>query len=76
LLPSRYPLGPNYAAAHGLLDGRGNPRGFARFYASMVNSERLAIKAMSDYLRDRGRDPGAALAAYLEGNYREIGNGD
>jgi hypothetical protein len=42
-----------YAARAGWLDEAGNPRGFARLYVSMLNSERLALVRLGDYLRQR-----------------------
>ena len=55
----------DYAQREGWLDADGNPRGFARLYVSVLNSERLALKALGDHLRARADDPFAALDAYL-----------
>lgn len=60
-----------FAAADGWLDEEGNPRGFAKLYVSMLNSERLALRALEGHLRDRERDPVRALGAYLEANYSD-----
>lgn len=53
-----------YAEQNGWLDAEGQPRGFARMYVSMLNAERLALRALGDQLRDRGdHDPLDALEA-------------
>ncbi len=53
-----------YAERVGWLDGEGNVRGFGKLYVSMLNSERLALRALDDYLRERqGAEPLALLAA-------------
>ena len=67
--PPRSPLLDAYAQEHGWLDGHGNPRGFARFYVSLLNSERLALRALGDYLRERHQARGAALEAHLKTHY-------
>ncbi|MFL5961015.1 MAG: hypothetical protein ACJ75G_12220 [Gaiellaceae bacterium] len=54
-----------YAARRGWLDDEGQPRGFARLYVSMLNSERLALRAFSEHLRERKVDPHEQLQAYL-----------
>jgi hypothetical protein len=66
----------DYAAREGWLDRDGQPRGFARLYVSMLNAERLALKALADHLR--ARDPGLSgvEALILEGRaIRERVNG-
>jgi hypothetical protein len=55
----------DYFEEKGLLDARGNPRGATRIYTSLVNSERLALKALEGYLREQHYDPTQALADYL-----------
>jgi hypothetical protein len=45
-----------YAGKEGWLDAEGNPRGFSRLYVSLLNSERLALRSLSDHLKSR---PGA-----------------
>jgi hypothetical protein len=51
-----------YAERHGWLDADGNPRGFARLYVSMMNSELRALRALESYLRKRDdTDPVARL---------------
>jgi len=42
-----------YGAAHGWIDPAGNVPGYARFYAAMANSTRLALGKLEDHLRDR-----------------------
>jgi len=64
-----------YAEREGWLDGDGNPRGFARLYVSMLNTERLALKALSEHLRTREADPFDTLDAYLSTTYGD-GKGD
>jgi hypothetical protein len=66
-----------YAAENGWLTPSGQPKGFARLYVSMLNSERLALKAMQEHLRIRQSDPSAALADYLASkrDYHRV-NGD
>src|SRR5579884_255211 len=59
-----------YAEREGWFHEDGNPRGFARLYVSMLNSERLALRAFSEHLRERRSDPRAALDSYLA---REFG---
>jgi hypothetical protein len=59
-----------YAAREGWLKPDGEPRGFARLYVSMLNSERLALAKLEDYLRRRKHDAADELHAYLEANYR------
>jgi hypothetical protein len=54
-----------YAAREGWLDEHGEPRGFARLYVALLNSERLALRALGEHLRADGRDPFAALEAHL-----------
>ncbi len=54
-----------YAAEHGWLDAKGNPRGFAKLYVSLLNSERLAIGKLEAHLRARSTDAVADLDAYL-----------
>jgi len=54
----------DYAAREGWLDEAGQPRGFARLYVSMLNAERLALRALETHLRDRlDADPLVALEA-------------
>jgi hypothetical protein len=60
-----------YAAEHGWLNAHGKPLACARFYASMLNSERLAIAKLSDYLRAAQPEPGAALADWIDANAYE-----
>lgn len=55
-----------YAEENGWLDDDGSPRGFARLYVSMLNAERLALRALQDHLRVRHADPLAELHSYLE----------
>ncbi len=55
-----------YAEENGWLDEHGSPRGFARLYVSMLNAERLALRALQDHLRVRHADPLAELHSYLE----------
>ncbi len=64
-----------YAAEHGWLTPSGQPRGFAKFYVSLLNSERLALRALEGHLRERQRDPSRELTDYLEANYTVV-NGD
>lgn len=45
-----------YAQREGWLDDDGNQRGFTRLYVSLLNSERLALKALGEYLRSQHRD--------------------
>ena len=56
----------SYAAEHGWLDAKGNPRGFARLYVSMLNAERLAIGKLEAHLRARRTDPVVELNRYLD----------
>lgn len=60
-----------YFDEKGLLDGRGNPRGATKFYTSLVNSSRLALKALEGHLRERQRDYASPLAI-LEGEGRRV----
>lgn len=55
----------DYAARHGWLDADGEPRGFARLYVSLLNAERLALRALADHLRDASDDPFERLSAHL-----------
>lgn len=55
----------DYAAQHGWLDGDGNPHGFARLYVSLLNAERLALRALSDHLRSINDDPFQRLSEHL-----------
>jgi len=59
-----------YASENGWLDEKGNPRGFAKLYVSVLNAERLAIRALGDYLRER-TEPSIVLA--LQGEARRNG---
>jgi hypothetical protein len=54
-----------FAAEHGWLKPDGEPRGFARLYISLLNSERLALRSLADHLRAAGVDPWARLADHL-----------
>jgi hypothetical protein len=54
-----------YAAGAGWLDEDGNPRGFARLYVSLLNSERLALRALGDHLRAADGDAVERLHDYL-----------
>jgi hypothetical protein len=69
-----------YAAGAGWLTGDGEPRGFAKLYVSLLNSERLALKALAEHLRERsGGDPVKTLRDYIEVEYgptRSEANGD
>ncbi|MEP6977620.1 MAG: hypothetical protein ABI948_06165 [Thermoleophilia bacterium] len=56
-----------YAAEHGWLDGKGNPRGFARLYVSMLNAERLALARLDEHFRARGD---ASMVVTLQGSSR------
>src|SRR5579864_2095652 len=38
-----------HAEREGWLDEKGEPRGFTKLYVSMLNSERLAIRAMEEH---------------------------
>lgn len=58
-----------YAQREGWLDADGEPRGFARLYISMLNTERLALKALGEHLRSREADPFGPLNAFLEKTY-------
>jgi hypothetical protein len=58
-----------HAAAHGWFTDEGELRGFARFYTSLLNSERLALRALADHVRATSRDAAAALRAYVETNH-------
>jgi hypothetical protein len=62
-----------FAAEKGWLTPSGQPKGFARLYVSMLNSERLALKAMQEHIRVRMRDPTRELHEYLEAR---VVNGD
>ncbi len=55
-----------YASEHGWLDEKGEPRGFARLYVSMLNAERLAIGKLETHLRARSTDPQVALTTWIE----------
>lgn len=66
----------SYVGEHGWLKSDGEPRGFARFYVSLLNSERLALRALGDYLRDRRQAKGAALEAHLVEHYTVESDGD
>ena len=55
----------DYAAHQGWLDENGEPRGFARLYVSMLNAERLALRALGEHLRADVRDPFEALELHL-----------
>jgi hypothetical protein len=50
-----------YAQREGWLDGDGNPRGFARVYVGLLNTERLALRALAEHLRHEDQDSLAAL---------------
>jgi hypothetical protein len=66
----------DYAAREGWLDRDGQPRGFARLYVSLLNSERLALKALSDHLRARDAGLSGIEALIVEGRaIRERVNG-
>jgi hypothetical protein len=54
-----------YAAEHGWLDEVGAPRGFAKLYVSMLNSERLALRALAEHLRADHADPFERLQDHL-----------
>jgi hypothetical protein len=54
-----------YAEREGWLDEHGHPRGFARLYVSLLNSERLALRALGDHLRAAEGDPWVRLADHL-----------
>jgi|SRR5581483_9969989 len=56
-----------YAERKGWLDEDGSPRGFARLYVSMLNAERLALKALGDHLRARDPHLAGLDALILEG---------
>ena len=54
----------------GWLDADGQPRGFARLYVSMLNAERLALRAFAEHLRaTHGYDGSAAI---LEATARRV----
>lgn len=53
-----------YAQRVGWLDAEGNPRGFARLYVSMLNAERLALRALEGYLRNQDEGDGALQRLY------------
>jgi hypothetical protein len=46
-----------YAAEHGLLDDKGEPRGFTKLYMAMLNAERHALVAMAQHLDTHSREP-------------------
>jgi hypothetical protein len=52
-----------YAEREGWLGSDGAPQPFAKFYVSMLNAERHALRAMEDHLQleQRGVDPVASL---------------
>lgn len=54
-----------YAQEVGWLDGEGNPRGFARLYVSMLNSERLALRDLEKHIRAANTDAATQLREYL-----------
>ena len=45
-----------YAVREGWLDEKGNPRGFARLYVSLLGAERRALHDLREYLRERSDD--------------------
>lgn len=55
-----------YAEGAGWIDEDGDSRGFARLYVSMLNAERLALRALEEHLRPRERDPLGDLHRYLD----------
>jgi hypothetical protein len=57
-----------FADREGWLDPDGNPRGFGRLYISLLNAERLALRALGDHLRAADTDPLSKLAAHLSAN--------
>jgi hypothetical protein len=67
----------DYFEREGLLTAKGTPRGATRIYTSLINSERLALKALEGYLREQHRDPTRDLQDYIEATYTvENGDGD
>jgi hypothetical protein len=54
----------HHVSAVGLLDEKGEPRGFAALYLRLLGHERQAHKALAGHVRARG-DRGDALAAVL-----------
>lgn len=59
-----------YASKNGWLDAKGNPRGFAKLYVSMLNAERLALRELEKHIRSDGKNAAALLRAYVEANHR------
>jgi hypothetical protein len=58
-----------HAQEHGWLKPDGEPRGFARLYVAMLNSERLALGKPHDHLHaKRSR---SALDTYLGSEYED-----
>jgi len=56
-----------HAAEHGWVDEDGNVPAFGKLYVSMLNSERLALRALQEHLELR--PPRDELAEYLRRTY-------
>jgi hypothetical protein len=56
----------DYAEANGWLDADGEPRGFARLYVSILNSERLALRDLERHIRADRHDASEMLRRYIE----------
>jgi hypothetical protein len=61
-----------YAAEHGWLKPDGEPRGFAKLYVAVLNSERLALRSLEEHIRQRPR--GDTIEAVLA-EYEEVDDG-
>jgi len=55
----------DYAEREGWLDAGGTPRPFTRLYVTILNSERLALRALEDHLRSEKHDGLSELHDYL-----------
>ncbi len=61
-----------HAAEHGWLKSDGEPRGFARLYVSMLNSERLALRSLEEHIRQR---PPRDTIEEILAEYEEVDGG-
>lgn len=55
----------DFAEEHGWLTEEGDPRGFAKLYVAMLNSERLALRDLERHIRADRRDAADVLRNYL-----------
>jgi hypothetical protein len=65
----------DHFAEVGFLDEDGEPVPATKVYFTALNTARLALTRLNEHMRERTRQPGAALAEYLEASYSEDHSG-